>query len=168
MDLCAELTLQVIRFVQEPRDPPSSPREWVFFPEGRRASWPVARTLLADARKPLMVAPLAEPGMIGSWGIHALKDDHLARAEHGLANQQQWLIEHAAHFGWTPTDIILFETEADHLELPMAELERWLKEYALPVGWTVGEGPDKARPGRLLIRRSHGDWSPGLVCHSHG
>lgn len=168
MDLCAELTLQVIRFVQQPRDQPSSPREWVFVPEGRRAGWPMARTLLAGARKPLMVAPLSEPGMIGSWGIHALKDDDLARAEHGLANQQQWLIEAATHFGWTPTDRILFETEADQVELSVAELERWLKEYALPVGWKVGEGPDKDRPGRLLIRRASGDWSPGMVCHAHG
>lgn len=168
MDLCAELTLQIIRFVQQPRNPPSSPREWVFFPEGRRVAWPLARTLLADAPKPLMVAPLAEPGMIGSWRIRALTGDHLAKAEHGLANQQQWLSEHATRFSWARTDLVLFETEADQLELSVAELERWLKEYALPVGWTVGEGPDKDRPGRLLIRRSRGDWSPGLVGHSHG
>ena len=74
MDLCAELTLQVLRFVQQPVDPPSSPREWVFVPEGRRAGWIEARQLLANAAKPLMVAALLEPGMIGSWGVRALRD----------------------------------------------------------------------------------------------
>ena len=168
MDLCAELTLQVVRHVQQPREAPASPREWVFVPEGRRANWIVARDLLSAARKPLIVSPLAECGMIGTWAMHALHDEHLARAEHGVANQQQWLAEHADHYRWTASDLVVFETEGDKLELPLTELQRWLQEYAVIVGWTVGEGPDANRPVRLSICRPTGDWSPGMACHHHG
>lgn len=167
MDLCAELTLQVIRFVQAPIEAPHSPLEWVFVREGRRAGWVEARQLLTEAPKPLIVAALSEPGMIGSWGMAALRDQHLARAEHGLRNQQQWLEEKAARFRWSETDVMLFETLADKLELPLSELRRWLKEYAIFAGWTVGAGPDPARPGRLLIRNPAGEWSPGMVCEPH-
>lgn len=164
LDLCAELTLQVLRFVQQPADPPCSPLHWLFIPEGRRTGWLEARQLLADAPKPLMVAALSEPGMIGSWGIRALRDHDLARAEHSLINQQQWLEEAATRYRWAAGDKILFETAADSLELPLDELRRWLREYAIFAGWTVGEGPDAARPGRLFIRKPNGGWSPGMIC----
>lgn len=167
MDLCAELTLHVMRFVQEPRDPPSSPRQWLLLPEGRRAAWPIARAFLADAPKPLMVAPLFESGMLGWWDLSALAGDHRRLVDRDFANQQEWLATHATHRGWSPKATILFETEADQVELPMTELGRWAREYAIPVGWTLGDGPDKDRPGRLLIRRSQGEWSPGAACQVH-
>jgi len=163
MDVCAELTLQVIRFVQQPIDAPCSPLEWVFIPEGRRASWADARRLLSEAPKPFIVAPISEPGMIGSWGVRALQGEHLARVEHNLRNQQRWLEEAVNHHHWAETDQVLFESPGDELELSLSDLRRWLVEYAVIAGWTISEGPDAARPGRLVIRKANGVWSPGMV-----
>lgn len=164
MDRCAELTLHVLRFVQQPLDPPCSPREWLIVPEGRRLGWIATREHLAGLPKPLMVAALAEPGMIGTWNVATLPDQSAASARQSFASQQQWLEGAVAQYGWSAGDRVLFETAGDSLEMSLADLRRWLQEYAFFAGWTVSEGPDQDRPARLLIRRPDGAWSPGMAC----
>ncbi|HEY4101200.1 MAG TPA: hypothetical protein VGM20_10015 [Gemmatimonadales bacterium] len=156
-----------MRFVQQPRDHPASPLEWIFAPHGRRERWAAAREHLSRAPKPLIAAPLAEPGMIALWNIGTFDDEQRVRAEQRFANQLQWLNKGITHLGLAPTDLFLFETDADQFELPVAELARWLGEYATMVPWTIGEGVDTRRRARLMIRRSNGDWSPGKACHFH-
>jgi hypothetical protein len=164
MDLCAALTLHVSRFVQMPVDPPASPTRWTFVPEGRRATWDEAAALLASAPKPLMVAPLLEPGALGSWGVRALAGDDLRRAQHELANQLAGLKHLLDQLGISDDAEVLFETPGDQLSLPVSELQRWFTEYLVFVGWTLGSGPDPDRSVRLLVRRSDGAWSPGTTC----
>lgn len=164
MDLAAELTLHVLRFVQQPVDPPMSPARWTLLPEGRTATWPEARALLAGAVKPLMVSPLAEQGLIGSWGIRALTGEHLARVEHNLQNQAEAFEYSARQLGLTDDDQVLLETFADEIAVPVPEMRRYFSEYAVIVPWSMHAGPDAARRGRLLLLRPDRTWSPGMSC----
>ncbi len=165
MDLCAELTLHVLRFVQSPDDPPVSPAKWHFVPDGVQVAWPEARRLLRDAVKPIIVAPLAEPGMIGTWGVAALTGMARARAEHNLANQVNFLRGFAAEHGLRQDDSILFETAADRLVLSLAELDRWLHDYGIHMGWTLSDQPaGECRARMLVLKHLGGPWSPGMSC----
>jgi hypothetical protein len=164
LDPCAELTLQVLRFVQQPLENPSFPRRWTLIPEGQRLGWVAAREWLASQPKPIMVAALAEPGLIGTWSATGVPDKGAENTAQSFASQQQWLEGAVAKYGWTDSDRVLFETVGDSLELSLTDLRRWLREYAFFAPWTVGEGPDRERPARLLVRRPDGSWSPGMTC----
>src|SRR5947199_270545 len=113
MDICAALTLHVTRFVQMPVEAPASPLRWTFVPEGRRAGWHEAGDLLSNAPKPLMVAPLLEPGLLGTWGISALGGSDRARADHELSNQLAAFDDQASELELGDDSRILFETPAD-------------------------------------------------------
>ena len=49
MDIAAELTLRIARFIQMTADPPASPARWLFVPEFEHARWATAGELLANA-----------------------------------------------------------------------------------------------------------------------
>src|SRR3954462_11599840 len=112
-DIAAELTLRVARFLQMPEDPPASPARWFFVPEFYSAHWDEAGALLAAAPKPLIVAPLPDPGFLGTWFLGALEGVHRSRAEHQLQNQQSFFAHQLEHLGLRDAGNVVFESGSD-------------------------------------------------------
>ncbi|HEY9226251.1 MAG TPA: hypothetical protein VIP11_06375 [Gemmatimonadaceae bacterium] len=163
-DIAAELTLRVARFLQMPDGPPASPARWFFVPEFYSAGWDEAGSLLAEAPKPLIVAPLPDPGFLGTWFLGALKGVHRSRAEHQLQNQQAFFAAQLQHLGLTDTHTIVFESGADESVVDVATFKRWLQEYVVCAGSTLQRSAPAPHSAALLIRRPHGGWSPGMTC----
>jgi len=164
MDICAELTLRIARFIQVSETPPQSPAYWFFVPEFRRAGWSTALELLANAPKPLIVAPLPEPGLVGTWGLRALTGEDRARADHQFANQEAFFADRITHLQLGEDDSIAFDSGADTVSLSVREFKRWLREYAVCAGSTLDPGTMSANSGALVVRRPDGHWSPGAAC----
>lgn len=160
MDECANLTLHIARFAQMPSDSTDAPREWVFMPEGVRAStWAGAADVLAQAPKPLLVAPLQMPGMLGTWSVQALEGDARRRTEHEFANLREFIDERATEFGLVNNSRICFGSAAGILEITLTELRRWAREYGVIVGLLLRRDPDDVT--WLTIRQSDATWSRG-------
>jgi hypothetical protein len=164
IDISAELTLRIARFIQMPDTPPASPARWFFVPEFYSASWEEAGALLAAAPKPLVVAPLPDPGFLGTWHIGALAGVHRARADHQLHNQQAFFAAHLEHLGLSETHTVVFDSGADETVIDAASLRRWLREYAVCVGSTLQRQAPAPHAAALIVRWPHGGWSPGMAC----
>ena len=164
MDICAELTLRVARFIHMPADPPASPVNWFFMPEFLHARWDRAGELLAAAPKPLIVAPLPDPGALGTWFAGALTGEHRARADHQISNQQSLFAKLLDDIGLTDESSIVFDSGVDETVLGVPDFKRWLREYAVCAGSNLGASPDDPSRGRLFVRRPNGEWSPGRTC----
>lgn len=163
-DIAAELTLRVARFLQMPDAPPASPARWFFVPEFYSAQWDEAGDLLTAARKPLIVAPLPDPGFLGTWFLDALKGVHLQRAQHQLRNQQAFFAAQLQQLGLHDSDSVVFQSGADDTAVDVATLKRWLQEYIVCVRSTLQRHAPAPHSAALLIRRPNGGWSPGMAC----
>jgi hypothetical protein len=163
-DIAAELTLRLARFIQMPETPPASPARWFFLPEFHAAPWDEACALLAAAPKPLIVAPLPEPGFLGTWYLGALTGVHRTRADYESQNRQAFFASQLEHLGLTETDTIVFASGADETVIDVASFRRWLTDYAVCVGSRLQREAPTPHAAALMIRRPHGGWSPGMAC----
>jgi hypothetical protein len=164
MDVCANLTLHVARFLQMPAEQPSSPVRWTFIPDGRQASWIEAADFLTSLPKPLIVAPLLEAGLLGIWIVDRLPELERKSAEYQVANQCAFVENQLEQLAVSGGAGILFETDADRIVLAAPDFRRWIREYSVLAGSRLGQGPDASCPARLLVRRAAGQWSPGAAC----
>ena len=126
MDLCAELTLHVVRFLEQGAGESPFSGRWSFVPSLQTATWPEAQRLLAGARKPLIVAPLLEPGFLGTWTVDSLHGQELAAANHQLSNQQKYFEAKIGHFALDDTDSARFSGGETSLSFLVSDLRRWL------------------------------------------
>jgi hypothetical protein len=147
-----------------PESPPASPARWFFVPEFYTAGWSEACELLAAAPKPLIVAPLPEPGFVGTWHVGALAGVHRTRADHQLANQQAFFAAQLEHLHLEDSDRVGFDSGPDHTVFAVADFKRWLREYAVCAGSTLQAHNSDPRMASLLVRKPHGGWSPGAAC----
>jgi hypothetical protein len=159
MDICAELTLRVLQLAQEHGRSPRAVRDWFFVPEFRRATWPEAQAILTEAVKPLVVAPLIEPGYIAIWPLNRIDESRRDGAAHNMANLEAYYGEKLAVCGLGTTARLRLRTEHEDVELSIADFRRWYCEYAVAVGVTV-EKTDQADVGRLLVRVPGGGAPP--------
>ena len=150
MDLCAELTLRIIRLVQETESLNRTWREWMIFPDGRRAPWAGARDILAATSKPVMVAALLEPGWIAMWCFGEMSSADRALADSELENQCGFFDAKLRAYGLGDDDRIALTTLAGEFTMSVADFRRWMREYAL----SVGIGLDKSKvagTGRIIV-----------------
>ena len=161
MDQAAELALHICRFVQMPLDSPSWPRDWAFVPGGDRRDRAETIKLLAAAPKPVVVAPLVEPGMLAMWSIAELSGEARRRVEHEFANQAGWVARLVTELHLSESAAVVFETASDRFILTVAELRGCFRDVAVIAGWMLVRGSSKDAPTRLTIRKSNGVWSPG-------
>jgi len=161
MDACAELTLRIVRLVQEHHNPRSSLAYWFFFPEFRKATWTEAREILTAAPKPLLVAPLMESGALATWSISRLESDQRVAAEQQFANQQEYFSEKLRPLQLGDADSIRLDTPAGNLDLLLPDFQRWVRDYAISVGISVNRDSD-SRVGRLIIRPPGGGRPLGM------
>ena len=159
MDICAELTLQVARLSQAHKVTRRAMSDWFFVPAFRKATWAEAHDILAAAPKPLIVAPLVEPGYLATWSVQDLDSAQRAGAERHFDNLAEYFPEKLQVLGLTQAELFLFAGAEAELKLPVAEFWRWTREYAIPVGVTVDKTPESG-VGRLIIRPPGGGGPP--------
>jgi hypothetical protein len=161
MDLCAELTLQIAHLVHEQGNPPRSPACWQLLPHGGRASWTEAREILSRAPKPLMVAPLAEPGCLGLWSLGNLDEKGREILQHETDFLADYYSDRLEGY-----DTVVFTPSTSELRWSADELHRWSREYSMAAVdvWVVKD----SRPGvaRLTVRPAGGTAPPlGMETH---
>jgi hypothetical protein len=159
MDIGAELTLQIARLVHERSNPLRSPAYWSFWPHGGRATWSEARHILASAEKPLFVAPLVEPGVLGLWNLDSFNELKRAEFEHQFANQIQYYTEKLALFGLLEEDRVRFEPATPECTLSVSDFLRWARDYAIGVGISIAQSPEP-RVARITVRPPGGGGPP--------
>ena len=157
MDTGAELTLQIVRRAQAYARPdlPQAPDLWLLWPGGERLDWVGARTRLGALLKPLLVAPLLEPGMLGLWSIDTLDEERKQLVRREVANQVQYHADKLAALG-VEHGPIRFESRTSQCEMSRDEFLHWATEYALNVGISLEAAADAASARvRILPSRGH-------------
>lgn len=158
MDLCAELTLRLLRAGQEALNPRSSDIGWVFFPEQRPVGWAEAGDRIEAVPKPAIIAALLESGWVAVSSLERLAADHRSDLEREFANQVQYFSDKLAALALTDHDFI--ETPDGEFRLSVAEFKRWVREYSVPpigIGLALSPVP---HTGRLLVRPPGGHQAP--------
>ena len=157
-DTCADFVLHLARLQQEHLRPTSSLVGWVFLPAFREATWSQARELLAAAPKPLVVAPLVEPGYLAVWNLDGVEPDRRATIESLFANQVEYFTEKLKICGLGQTAVMRLSTPTVTLSISAADFRRWFHEYTV-FGVTVAKTGDPG-VGRVLIRPPGGGGPP--------
>lgn len=156
MDTGAELTLQIVRRVQSHARPdlPEAPELWTIWPRGERLDWEGARALLSRLPKPVLVAPLLEPGMLGLWTVDTLDARHRQVVDRGVANQVQYYGDKL-----TVLDVeqgpVRFGSGTSTCQMTRDEFLHWATEYAINVGISLETTAD-AGIARVRVRPSGG------------
>jgi hypothetical protein len=151
MDVCAELTLRIIRLVQEHDDLTRTSVKWHFFPGERHAPWAAARDILSARPKPVIVAALVEPGALALWSVGALHSPERESCERAFASQIAYFGEKLRVLGLEDADAMSLTTPAGELAMTVADFRRWMSEYAVSVGVSLDRS-STSRSGRVVIR----------------
>jgi hypothetical protein len=161
MDVCAELTLRIIRLAQETESLSRTWVEWVIFPDGRYASWAGTRDVLAATPKPVMIAALLEPGWIAMWPLADMSAADRAHAGAELENQRDYFDKKLRILGLGNDDRMTLTTLAGELTVSVADFRRWTSEYALSVGLSIDKSK-VAGVGRITVRPPGGGRPIGI------
>lgn len=166
MDTAADLTLQIICFLQADSEPPCSAVRWAFVPgPGRgRLTYAEAAAHLATMEKPIVIGALAHPGYVALWRPSAIDDNERPHIEHTLNNQVGGLEDFLSELKIDDSGLVRFEGLGRHVDVPVPILREWLGAYALTWGWTLGWATDASHHARLFAMRRFGQWSPGRTC----
>jgi hypothetical protein len=156
MTIGAELTLQISRRVQAHAraELAEFPRLWSLWPRGERLDWDGTRALLDSLPKPLLVAPLLEPGMLGLWEHDPLDEQRRPIVRYGIKNQVQYYADKLAAIG-AERGPVRFGPSASRYEMTRDEFLLWATEYAINVGISL-EPADDAGVALVRIRPSAG------------
>lgn len=159
MDLAAEFTLQIARLAQDRFAPPRSAVRWTLIPGGRPLTWREAREALASLPKPVMIAPLAEPGSLGVWLPGSLDEADRGWFQQQVANQGRYWERKLAVCGLADTDPIVFEPATPALSLTAREFMQWAGDYMLGVHVTMHRNDD-GMGARFLVMPPGGGGPP--------
>ncbi len=159
MDIGAELTLQIVRLVQARPGAARSPAFWTFWPQGGRATWAEARDFLAGAAKPVLVAPLIEPGAIGVFTLGQFPEPVQRRLASEFENQVGYYEEKLASVGPADGASLRFEPATEECVLGVGEFMRWARDYAIGVGISIAPSPEP-RVFRITVRPPGGGGPP--------
>ena len=156
MDTGAELTLQIVRRTQSYARPDvaQAPDSWLLWPGGERLDWVSTRTRLGALGKPLLVAPLLEPGMLGLWSTDTLDEERQQAVRRGITDQVRYYADKLVALG-VEGGPIRFESGTSQCEMSRDEFLRWASEYAINVGISLEAAADAAG-ARVRILPSRG------------
>jgi hypothetical protein len=169
-DVPAQITIALVEFVQTALAV-AARTYWRVLP----SPLPLRRIdvvkILAAMPKPIRVAPLAQPGALGTWPYEPANE-----VERKLFEQRARRIENRVHeilepftAGGNPVPVLL-EHEATEWLVPSDAVEAWSRDHVLDgVGWIlVDSGGDPRAPVRFVLSRPDGTWYPALPRHPLG
>ena len=162
----AELTLQIIDYLQSDPDAPRPVRQWVFVPGPGRglATLAEAAEQLSGVETPLVVGALEHAGYVALWRPSAIGEAEWPHIRHTLENQVLGLDEKLAHYGVDDGGVIRFEGWRSHLDVPVPVVRRWFGECAVTWGWTIDRATDATHHARLWVLHNSRRRPPGDAC----
>lgn len=159
MSAAAELTLHITRLVHERPDPWRSPASWSIVWDDRRLTWDDACAAPDAARKPVLVAPLLEPGWIALWHRDDLDERRRARFDAQIENQLQYYRAKLDAIGLGDGDTVRFEAAPPGWAMTVADFLGWASEYGMLVGISLAAA-DAPGACRVIIRPAGGGGPP--------
>ena len=105
--------------------------------------------------KPVLVAPLLEPGMLGLWSINTFDEAHKQVVGRQIINQVQYYADKLTALN-VEQGLVRFGSGTSAYEMTRDEFLQWATEYALDVGISLGASTD-AGVARILVRTSSGN-----------
>ena len=152
----AELTLRITHRVQAQWRPDISESTalWTIWPRGERVDWDGARALLGRLPKPVLVAPLLEPHMLGLWTVEMLDAGHRQVVGREMANQVQYYADKLSVLR-AEDGPVRFGLGAASVEMTRDEFLHWATEYAINVGISL-ETSAKAGVAHVRVRPAGG------------
>jgi hypothetical protein len=122
-------------------------------------------TTMAHLPKPVRVAPLAQPGALGTWPYTPTSDLEKKLFEQSARNLQNRVHEILTPFVREGAPVpVLLEHQAAEFIFSSSDVEQWSREYVLDgVGWIlVDNGSDPRAPVRFVLCRPDGTWFPAM------
>jgi hypothetical protein len=160
----AALSLHIARFLQTDAQVQCSPARWQLLPDLEKLTFADACAALDACRKPVIFAPLAEPGAVfvlpaadvgpqvqGTWMWHHANQN---------ANLPRFLDRERA----APGDVLAFGRMDDVIETTIETLQFWTRDYLVPAAITLHADTTRAHAHWLVIRHGHFEWSHGWSC----
>lgn len=160
MNTGAELTLQIVRLAQSHAsgDVARARPLWLFWPHGERRDWEGARELLGHLAKPVLVAPLVEPGMLGLWTVDMLDAAHRPAVERQISNQVQYFADKLAALKISQGPV-RFGSDTSAYEMTRDEFLQWATEHMINLGLSLQRSADGSA-ARVLVLPSRGGAPP--------
>lgn len=167
LDEPAQITIALVEFVQTALAV-AARSYWRVLPNPLPLRRNDVVTTLAALPKPVRVAPLAQPGALGTWPYSPSSELEKTLFEQRARSVQARVGEILAPFteGDAPVPVIL-EHESTEWIFPSSAIEQWSKDYILDgVGWIlVDSGGDPRGPVRFILGRPDGTWFPSDPRH---
>jgi hypothetical protein len=154
----------MLRFVHAGRNG-AQPAIWYVVPNPAPLSYPGLCKALDEHPKPILVAALAEPGLVGVWSFASEDSPQKQFLRSNLRSQLAYLKHKVAALAPdNPEVTVLLEIEGESEVYSLAQLEAWARDFGVVAcGWTMTNNEDDSRaPLRLILRRPDGTFSPGL------
>ena len=159
MDKCAELTVRLVQLLQEDAIKLKPTFGWSVVPQLQTRTWEEAREALSAAPKPVLVAPLLEPGQLAFWSVSALEEVTRERLTREFANQSEYYTEKLQVCKLDGGATLRLQSADSELALSMAEFRAWFRDYSLLAGVTVQTTADP-NVGAIVVRPAGGGRAP--------
>jgi hypothetical protein len=160
----AALSLHIARFLQSDPNVPMSPARWSLFPRLDKLTFTAACAALDSLAKPILFAPLIEPGSIFVTSADELvgdvRDVWLSHHRNQTVNVDPFL----QRYGAVASDVLAFGRVNDVIETRVEVLREWTRDYLMSAPITFHSDPVRRGTHWLVVRRGHQEWSHGLVC----
>jgi len=166
-DVPAQITVALIEFVQTALAV-AARSYWRVLPNPLPLRRDDVVTTLANLPKPIRVAPLAQPGAVGTWPYTPTSDLERTLFEQRARNVQSRVDEILGPFAQDDRQVpVLLEHGTTETIVQSGDVQQWSRDYVLDgVGWIlVDSGGDPRAPVRFILSRPDGTWFPGLPRH---
>jgi len=170
LDEPAQITIALTEFVQTALAVATRPY-WRVLPNPLPLKRNDVVNTLALQPKPVRVAPLAQPGALGTWAYQPTSELEKTLFEQRARNVKARVGEILEPFVNGGDSIpVLLEHEATEWVFPSSAVEQWSRDYVLDgVGWIlVDSGGDPRAPVRFILGRPDGTWFPSDPRHPLG
>lgn len=160
----AALSLHIARFLQSDPNAPMSPARWSLFPRLDKLTFADACAALDALPKPILFAPLVQPGGIFVTSAHELagdvRDVWLSHHRNQPVNLDPFLQRAGADAG----DVLAFGRVNDVIETRVEVLRDWTRDYLMSAPITLHSDPVRRGTHWLVVRRGHQESSYGWTC----
>jgi hypothetical protein len=158
----AQLSLHIARFLHAPADDRRSPVRWRLLPSLAEQTFSDACASLATLPKPIVFAPLTEPGSVYVAPLATLAAGDASAWQWHHKNQVDNFGPFMSALGASDDDVLAFGRDEDVIETRVSVLRQWTQEYLVPLQLTIVKDRTRAGYHWLVVRHGDGRWSSGI------